>query len=519
MREPLAQIGWNLASTGEKRNRNLRGTGEEAGLRAGREGDPVRGERGGGGPARAPGGASRKLLAGHLALVALNLLLFARTGGYGFVYDDRGYVVENPLVQAGVTRDGFRRAFATPPGVPWHPVTWISHMLDRELFGSGAGPAHRVNLALHAANAGMLFHGLARASGAAGPSLFTAAVFAIHPLHVEPVAWVSGRKDLLAAFFTLLALLALGRHAREGRARHEAAALGLFILGLMAKPVSVALPLLLPAAERDPRRRSPWWRALPYLVPALAVSWITVAKVHPGDEPGALSAGDWLAQLGRSAALLARYVAQAAWPRELSVIHPAPGPPGAGALLAALAALAAITAGAVAIRRREPMVLAGWSWFLLLLAPVLGLVPGGPAAFADRYAYLPLAGFAAAAAWGSAGALRRARAPRGVAVALALLALGAAFHSGSRALRAWAGEEPLYRNALAAHPGNHVALHNLAWALAAQGRTEEAAAYYREALRADPGAARTRAALAELLLRLGREEEVAALRRATGTVP
>jgi len=448
-------------------------------------------------------------LAAGLLLVA-TALLFARAGGYPFIYfDDNRYLTENPQVRAGLTWEGVAWAFTTLQVSNWHPLTWLSHMLDVELFGLDAGAHHLVNVALHALNAAILFLVLARMTGAAGRSLVVAALFAVHPLHVESVAWIAERKDVLSTLLGLLALGAWVAYARRPSAGRYLLVALLFAASLMAKPMWVTLPCLLllldfwpmqrlegssldPDPEPPPVPRFPLRRLLleklPLLALSVASSAVTVVAQQRGGAVADLQLGLG-ARLGNAVVSYASYLLKTFWPSPLAVFYPHPKDGlAAWQVAGALALVVAVTAVAVWQARRIPWLAVGWFWFLGTLVPVIGIVQVGAQAMADRYTYLPAIGLFLAVAWlGHRLARERHAAKAAAAAATGLVALSAATWSQ---LGLWSDHEVLFEHALAVTPDNALAHGVLSQGLRNQGKLEKALLHAREAARLDPGSAR-----------------------------
>jgi hypothetical protein len=382
------------------------------------------------------------LLAGAL-LALLAVALYAPTARHGFVnLDDDAYVVLNPRVNAGLRAANVAWAFTGTACSNWHPLTWISHMLDVQLYGLMPRGHHLTNVALHAANTVLLLLLWRGLTGSLWRSALVAALFAVHPLHVESVAWIAERKDLLSTLLGLLAALAYLGHLRRPRPVAHALALCLFALALMAKPMLVTLPLLLlvldvwplgrlggPAGRRAALRRLVVEKA-PWAALSLGSAAITLSVQSAS---GAVRPGDVFPVSERLANALVSgvaYAGAALWPARLAVYYPHPGgslPAWQGAVAAAL--LAAASAAAWRAARRRPHLAAGWLWFLLSLAPVIGIVQVGTQARADRYTYLPLTGLFVALAWSLPRAARAPRSARrtaaSAAAVVALLALAA----------------------------------------------------------------------------------------------
>ncbi len=404
-----------------------------------------------------------------LVVCALLLLataaVFGQTLDFGFVnFDDRTYVSENPHLAAGLTTETIGWAFTTDCCSNWHPLTWLSYLLDHQLYGLKPWGYHLSNVVLHGAAAVLLFLVLWRMTGDLWPSALVAAVFAVHPLRAESVAWISERKDVLSGLFFMLTLGAYAGYA--GRpfswARYLALVL-LFALGLMAKPMLVTLPLVLLLLDFWPLGRirlSAAAAALPRRVlaeklPLLALSAASCAATWWAQQK-AMSDFDALPSTSRAANAAVScltYVGQLFYPVKLAVFYPYPPHGYAVWQVAALLLLAGVTAGVVAYWRRFPWLPVGWFWYLGMLAPVIGLVQVGAQANADRYTYLPQIGLLIALVWSVKGVLQ-ARPEHawvaGVAAAVVVLALMAC---------AW--QQTTYcarqRDALDAHSGLHAA--------------------------------------------------------------
>jgi tetratricopeptide (TPR) repeat protein len=447
----------------------------------------------------------RREVAISILLVVATCAAFAEVGRSDFVrYDDDLYVSENPRVRAGLRLEGVGWAFSTLEAGNWHPATWLSHMLDVDLFGMDPGAHHRTSLALHAVNGVLLFVLLRWTTGALWRSAFVAALFALHPLHVESVAWIAERKDVLSALFWLLSTLAYARYARDASLPYYALALGLFALGLMAKPMLVTLPLVLLLLDVWPLGRTrlyapkrgfggrpasvAWLLAekLPWLGLAALSSLVTLAAQSAGGAVKDLS----VHTLGtRAATALVAYVAyawKALWPSDLAVFYPHPLAWSAWQVAGAAAFLVAVSALALATARRRPWLAVGWLWYLGTLVPVIGLVQIGNQWRADRYSYLPLIGLFIFVSWGAPDLLSRWRhSRRALAVAgAAVVALCGATTVAQ--VRHWRDTETLFQRALVATRDNYVAHTALASQRAREGQLTLAIDGYRTALRINP---------------------------------
>jgi protein O-mannosyl-transferase len=412
----------------------------------------------------------------RMALLAA-LLVIATVASYapvfraGFVdVDDPDFVTENPVVARGFTAEGVAAAFRAAHAGNWFPLTWLSHMGDVALFGLEPGPHHAVNVALHVANALLLFAALALLTGAPLPSFAVAAIFALHPVQVESVAWISQRKTVLSTGFGFLALACWARWARAGARAAYAASLASFALSLLAKQTLVTLPFLLLVLDLWPLRRTArGWRALaleklPFLALAAAASAVTLAV-----QGQAIATGETFplaVRLGNAVLSYVRYFGLFFWPAKLAVFHPLdPAAVTPGAVVSAAGLLVASTVLLLAAARARPSLLAGWLWYLGTLVPVIGIVQVGAQAMADRYAYVPFVGLAILLVFGARDSLAAlvppaaARAVGAAALAAVCAALGVATW---RQAGQWHDSVTLLESAVANTENNFVAHRALA---------------------------------------------------------
>jgi protein O-mannosyl-transferase len=458
-----------------------------------------------------------------ILLVAVTFLVFWPVTRAEFLnYDDPDYFTSNPHVLGGLTGGNIAWAFTTGHAGNWHPLTWLSLMLDVECFGKGPAGPHFTNLWLHAFNAVLLFLLLRRWTGASGPSLATAALFALHPLHVESVAWVAERKDVLSLGLGLLSLWAYTTHVRQGRppaaSRAYWIALLFLALGLMSKPMLVTLPCVMLLLDwwplnrfegRDLRSaaRGLLVEKLPFFGLAAASSVITYLVQQQSGAMTSLARLNTGDRLANAFVSYARYLGKVFWPEPLATPYPHPGqwPPASVALGVGL--VAGLTLIAVRLARRHPFVFTGWGWFAGTLVPVIGVIQVGSQAMADRYTYLPSIGLFVLLAWGAETCGRRWNLPRaalGLMLGVALLAAGA---QTRRQLGHWQNSETLFRHALAVTPANHVAANNLGTHLSSRGRMPEALEAFLLAYSFKADNADTLYNLGNAFTRLGRAED------------
>jgi len=423
-----------------------------------------------------------------IALALLTALVYGRTLENGYVnFDDPEYVSKNPVVQQGLTWRGIGWALRSTEHSNWHPLTWWSHLLDASLFGDRPGPQHLVSALLHGVSALLLFLVLEAMTGVAWPSALVAALFAVHPLHVESVAWIAERKDVLCGLCWMLALYAYSRYARKPGAAGYLAVTGCFTLALMAKPMAVTLPLALLLLDWWPFGRKALREKLPLLTLSLLAGVVTLAVQSAGGAVSVAAPPPLGLRIENALLSAVAYPLKLLWPQRLGVFYPHPG----ASLLwwqwsLAGIFLATVTLAVLLLRRRHPWLAAGWFWYLATLAPVIGLIQAGAQGMADRYTYLPSIGLTIMLVWGAVVVARRAHLPRALipavaAVAVAMLALIAREQAGR-----WRDSETLFRHTLAVAGESGLIRANLGGALIELGRWEEALRELDAALRANP---------------------------------
>jgi len=440
-------------------------------------------------------------------------------------FDDQEYVYENAHVVSGLTSENIGWAFYTTQLANWHPVTWLSHMLDCQLFGLNARAHHMMNLLLHIANTLMLFLVLMRATRSFWRSGFVAALFALHPLHVESVAWVSERKDVLSTFFWLLAVLSYLRYARLPSVRTYFPVCLFLTLGLMTKAMLVTLPFTLllldywplcriesagSAATRDFTRRK-WSDLVREKAPLFALSAISCSVTFWAQRSGgavrSLEVWPLDARIANATVAYVQYIAKLFWPVGLAIYYPHPGYPPIWKVALCAAALVAISLFALRAARREPALIVGWLWYLGTLVPVIGIVQIGSQAMADRYTYVPLIGLFIMLAWSiPAGVIFRRAAKLAVAVVVVVTFAGLSELTRQQ-VRYWHDSASLFGHALEVTPENSLAQFNLALALGREGRFAEAIAHHEATLRLDPNHREARYEIGILLEQMGKTED------------
>lgn len=458
------------------------------------------------------------------ALALAVAALYAQTARHAFVsYDDGSYLTENPRVAGGLTARNVRWAFTAFHSSNWHPLTWLSHQLDVELFGLEAGPHHLVGAGLHALNAALLLLFLARATGRLAPSFLVALLFAVHPQRVESVAWASERKDLLAGLFFGLTLLAYERWVRAPSRARYAWIVVVLALGLLSKPMLVSVPLVLLALDLWPLGRVgkvPLARLLVEKLPLAALAAASAAlTLLAQSRGGAVQPVEALGLAARFATAVlgtTTYLVKLVWPTGLAFFYPHPAvvapetfePFGARVLLGALA-LALVSVAAVGLRRRAPWFLAGWAWMGVMLLPVIGLVQVGEQLCADRYVYLPMVGALLVLVFGLEAGVRGTRA-RHALFALGLMAAGLLAWRAHVQVGTWRDSGTLCRRALAVTERNYVAHEHLGLFLQRQGDLAGAEREYRAVLAITTALPSTHINLGAIHAGLGRQAEARA---------
>jgi len=484
-----------------------------------------------------------------LALTFAITAVYYQVCSYGFVaYDDPAYVSENPNIQAGITINAIKWAFTTIHTGYWHALTWLSLMLTCQLFGPGPAGFHFINVLLHVANTLLLFAVLKKMTGALWPSAFTAALFALHPLHVESVAWISEHKDVLSTFFMLLTMAAYLRYCRcvavpapkgssttakqtpatgAGAKHYYLLVAVFFALGLMAKPMLVTLPFALLLLDYWPLSRFGSKRSLanlviekiPLFVMAAAVCAATfIAQKRSGAMSRTENSGFpvSLVNLANACISYMRYIVKMFWPVRLAVIYPHPGR-NVSIFYAAASVifLLVITILVIQFAKSRRYLFTGWFWYLGTLIPVIGIIQVGSQGYADRYTYTPLIGLFIIIAWGFNDLSAKWTSTNSVElryrkVALtssAMLIILAMSICTCFQLRYWQNSLTLFQHALDVTKKNHVAYSGMGDSLVSQGRLDEAIQNYSQAIRIAPKYFPARVGLSDALLKTGKIDQ------------
>ncbi|MDD2735835.1 MAG: tetratricopeptide repeat protein [Desulfuromonadaceae bacterium] len=437
------------------------------------------------------------------AIVLITLAVFSPVAWHDFInLDDDVFVYANPNMKSGLTFESIRWAFTTPHEVNWIPLTWISHLLDVTLFGMNAGGHHVVNLLLHTASSALLFLFLRRATGAPWRSATVAFLFALHPLHVESVAWVAERKDVLSAFFGMLTLYAYTCYAEKPDISRYLLTLFLFLLGLLSKPMLVTLPVVLllldwwplgrlhgAAAEAVSASRTTPFRLLmekiPFFILSLCSSVITY-MVQQAE--GELAQGyTLLSRAGKAGIAYITYLQKMVWPVKLAVLYPfSKYPPTTTKIILCAVLLVLITAVVILLWKRSPYLLTGWGWYLVTLLPVIGLIQIGQHSVADRYTYIPLIGIFMLVAWGLPQLMQGWKYRNSALSCLAGVCLAFMITLTSLQLSQWKDAYTILTHTIAVTEGNWVAQNNLGLIYLGVGRVNEAVFHFKESIKAKP---------------------------------
>jgi tetratricopeptide (TPR) repeat protein len=462
-----------------------------------------------------------------LGLVALTAWVFLPVREHGFVdYDDFLYIVHNPVIAPGLGVDSAVAAFRDPVQASWHPLTTLSLQLDRTLWGDGPTGVLLTNVALHAFATLLLYTAFVQLTGSIGRSAFVAALFGVHPLHVESVAWASERKDTLSALFWMLTLLAYAGYARRRSLASYALVFVSLGLGLLAKPMLVTLPLVLLLLDFWPlgrltrpgggwidlrRMARPLVEKLPLLGIAGVVSVVTYRVQQAAGAMAYSEAYSFGIRVSNAVESYVVYVLQTFWPTRLAAFYPHPvGTTPEWQVVACGVGLGLVTGFALASLARRPYLAVGWLWYLGTLVPVIGLVQVGIQARADRYTYLPMIGLAIMIAWGLPALLSRGPRSRRALTSAAGVAIVALAGVARQQVDVWRDTETLFSHAIAVTGDNHVAHHRLGTALLNADRLEDALVHYEALIEIRPSVVQPRFEIANALDRAGRLDEAIA---------
>lgn len=449
-----------------------------------------------------------------LAIALAVVLVYGQVYSHEFIdFDDNQYLFDNPRVRSGLSLENIRWAMTTDHGANWHPVTWISLMIDCELFGLNPRATHLMNVGFHAANALLLLLLLVRLTGEAGPSAFVAALFALHPIHIESVAWATERKDVLSTFFWFLTMHKYLSWARAPTSPRYVGMAALFALGLMTKAMLVTLPFTLllidfwPLGRLEFTARSIGGRLLEKIPLFLLVAGscaMTILFEHRGaGMPLTTLPIEW--RIGNAFVSYILYIRNFLWPAELALVYPHPMKELSVPIALLSAALVSlITIVALAQFRRRPFIAVGWLWYLGTLVPVIGIVQVGVQSMADRYAYVPFIGLYVLVAWSAS------KIPPGARLVTAVMLIAVLSFASFRHVAIWADSERLFGRAVEVTKGNWLMENALGSALMRKGRVDDALHHFERAVRVLPEVPMIRANLGRIYHRKGKYDEAEA---------
>jgi protein O-mannosyl-transferase len=468
-----------------------------------------------------------RMLLTCLLLVAATLVVYAQVRNHDFVsYDDEQYVTRNDHVQGGLTLENVKWAFMATDASNWHPLTWLSHMLDVEIHGLNPGPHHLTNLIFHMVNTLLLFFIFRQMTGAFRQSAFVAALFALHPLHVESVAWIAERKDVLSTFFWLLTLRCYGGYVKSPDIRRYVLVFVCFALGLLAKPMLVTLPFVLLLFDYWPLGRvkigtsavadplypkagisSLFYEKIPLFVLAAASSLVTFLVQQKGGAVKSLEIFSVDVRIANALNAYIGYIGKMFWPHRLGVLYPHPGELPIWQTAAAFFLLVIVTLFSIRFIKKAPYLIIGWLWYLGTLVPVIGLVQVGTQAMADRYTYIPIVGLFVMLAWGIPELFSKWHYRDKALALIAAAVLSVLTVTSWMQLRYWKNSLTLYRHTLEVTVDNEKMYNNLGYIQAQQGLLNEAIPYYRKAIHINPEYAKAHNNLGDVLGKLGRIDE------------
>jgi protein O-mannosyl-transferase len=439
-------------------------------------------------------------------LVLITFCVYSQVKDHSFIdYDDDSYVTENSNVKKGLAKEGIIWAFKSTVVSNWHPLTWLSHMLDVQLFGMNSGAHHIINVLFHILNTLLLFLVFRRMTGEIWKSCFVAALFAFHPLHIDSVAWVAERKDVLSTFFWMLTMCSYALYAERSRRSMYLLSLLFFMLGLMSKPMLVTLPFVLLLLDYWPLRRfqfrcqdgSPNTQKkpviislirekIPFFILSSASCIITFLVQKKGGAIGSLDLFPLKVRIANAIVSYVGYIGKMFWPVKLSVFYPHPGVLPVWKIIGACFLLVSISCLVIKYSRKYPWLTVGWLWYLGTLVPVIGFIQIGIQSMADRYTYIPLIGLFIMIAWGFPVVLSKWHYKRITIVPIAVTALSILTVTTWFQVRYWKDSITLFEHALEVTENNYVVHNNLGFALKEEGRVAEAFKNYLAALRINP---------------------------------
>ncbi|MDM8542405.1 tetratricopeptide repeat protein [Desulfococcaceae bacterium HSG9] len=461
-----------------------------------------------------------------LFLIITTLGTYYQVRNYAYVnFDDDDYVLNNIHIKNGPIYERIVWCFTAAYATNWHPLTWLSHLCDIELYGLNSGRHHLTNVLFHVINTLLLFVFLHKTTGTLWRSGFVAALFALHPLHVESVAWVSERKDVLSAFFFFLTLIGYQRYSRFPGIGTYLLVLLLLMLGLMSKPMLVTTPFVLLLLDYWPLRRISLSMAtiydtrvrykairivvekLPLFIPVTASIVITYLAQKSGGAVASDEIYSLTVRIANGLVSYINYIQKMFWPAKLAIFYPHPGMPPWWQILGCGTLLVVISFLTIICRKCYPFIVVGWFWYLGMLVPVIGFIQVGSQAMADRYTYLPLIGLFISIAWGVPELLKNWRHKQKWLLALTITCLSVLVFITFNQIRYWKNSVSLFQHALEVTDNNFLAHHNLGVALAERGYYTEALKHYGETIRLSPSYVTAHHNMGIVLAKQGRTDE------------
>ena len=451
-----------------------------------------------------------------LILSVTTVSVYWRAGTHEFInFDDDQYVYENYHVQNGLTLDSVTWAMTTTHAANWHPFTWLSHMTDVQLYGMNPRGHHLTNVIIHTVSSLLLLLLLYRCTGSFWQSSFVAALFALHPLHVQSVAWVAERKDVLSAFFCFLTLLLYAEYTARKSSVLFIVTILAFVAGLMSKPMLVTLPIVMLLLDFWPLKRYRYEEIelrqlsgtvlslikekILFFACSLLSSIITVYAQNSGSAIRSIEELPFLARIENALTAYIKYLLMTFWPVDLAILYPVSVAIPTWQAIGSLLVLLLLSVGAVRCWRRYPYIPAGWFWFLITLVPVIGLIQVGAQAMADRYTYIPLIGIFIITAWGVNDLVHGFKYRKELLILVAALVIIASTAVTWQQLGYWHDSISLYRQALKVTSGNFLINFNLAVALEKKGEVAPAIQEYRNTLHINPDYAKAHTNLGAVL--------------------
>lgn len=461
-----------------------------------------------------------------LGMIVLILAVYMQVGNHQFVFDDEVYVTSNSHVASGITGENIIWAFSSFQQANWHPITWLSHMADAQLYGLDPHGHHLTNVAIHTVSTLILLFLLLRTTGALWQSAFVATLFALHPLHVESVAWVAERKDILSAFFCFLTLLFYSEYAVKRKTGPYILTIISFALGLMSKPMLVTLPLVMLLMDYWPLHRfrqserehgllrdsvkvlTLLKEKIPFFACSLCSGVVTIYAQYKGGAIADLVVIPFRLRLENALIAYIQYIGKTLWPRDLAVFYPFPLTVPLWQVIGSLFILIFLSATAIRVGRRYPYLVVGWFWFLVTLVPVIGIIQVGMQSMADRYSYIPVTGLFILAAWGIPDLTKGMQYRNRILALLAGTVVAASTVLTWQQLGYWRDSISLYRHTLKVTAGSSLMHYNLGAALANNGELDEAILEFQQAIKLDPNNFRAHKNLTHALMQRMQENEV-----------